>query len=331
MVKTSYFNDFLYIDMMQSVRKEDHRHDKACVRIELQSKGWNIDPMTEQEFKLIHAHRPKNLTSHMKQVCGNSRGGPNIKVIRQQTMELGGDEVRGEFCDYSVFVETKSKEGGIIEVFRGFNQNLNEAFDNEEDSILFAVRKDIRKCVIEFEHAYTKWKQMRLLARDRVIPFFNNLEKVDQKHLDSYGLKSTNNENISILVEKLNDWLQKENEAYDQDDTFYEEAKEFLRLAAIAAPGMFLQEDVSFIKIGKTLQCALLQAIYDATRMIRTGFIHLHQLSAGISVYAHQMFFLLNEDDYHPIENIPKRITVINPGKYIPFCKTAVLFLQSSY
>ena len=302
--------------MMQSVRKEDHRHDKACIRLELQSKGWNIDPMTEQEFKLIHAHRPRNLTSHTKPVQEGKSSDQNIKVIRQQTMELGGDEVRGEFCDYTIFVETKNKEGGIVEVFRGFNQNLNDAFENEEDSILFAVRKEIRKCIIEFEHAYTKWKQLRLLARDRIIPFFNDLEKVDQKDLDSYGLKSTNNENISILVEKLHKWLLNENDdSYNQDDVFYEEAKEFLRLAAIAAPGMFLQEDVSFIKIGKTLQCALLQAIYYATRMVRTGFIHLHQLAAGIRVYAHQMFFLLGEEDYRPIENMQKRITVINPGK----------------
>ena len=266
---------------MQSVRKEEERHDNAMGRYDLKSAGWNMDPLSAHEFKLIHAQRPKNLVCKSNRVYSNKKV-QDVKVIRQQTMELGGDEVRGEFCDYTIFAGVRNGEGDVIEAFRGFNQDLDGIFDKEDDSVLFVIRKEIRKCVIEFEHALTKWKQIRLMAKDRMIPFITkNLDKVDPKDLATYGLTTCSTSNISKICDSLADWRNTRYPSIEQPESHYSEAMNLIRIASIATPGMFVQEDVAFLAIGETLQSALVEAIIGTIKNDKKGFIQLHKKDIG--------------------------------------------------
>ena len=123
---------------MQTVRKEDEKQDKAHIMYDLRKKGWNTDPMTTSEFGLIHASRAKNLRCTIKGIYPKNEE-LGIKIIRRQTIEIGGERVSGEFNDYTIFIPTKSRSGDIVETFRGFNRNLENGFENEEKSVHFLI------------------------------------------------------------------------------------------------------------------------------------------------------------------------------------------------
>ena len=51
---------------LRQLRKEKDLHEDAYLEIELKKEGWNTDPMSIQEFCIIHQEMGKNLVSKLQ-------------------------------------------------------------------------------------------------------------------------------------------------------------------------------------------------------------------------------------------------------------------------
>ena len=77
-----------------------------------------LDPLTWNEFRMLQKSRTKDLVSRYKGKCKDSRK-LGFKVIRQQLVEMRGNEFNGDIATYSVWLTNKSGgEGSIADYLR---------------------------------------------------------------------------------------------------------------------------------------------------------------------------------------------------------------------
>ena len=299
---------------MNSVRKEDEISDSASIGQDLKKIGWKITPLSSAEFGFIHASRPKNLMCTIK--GSYPRMEPvGTKVIRKQTLEIGEEGVTGEFRDYTVFIPTKGRFGSVIEIFRGFNQNLKGSFDDEEKSVHFMLRSDIRKIILEFEHAMNWWEHVRAQAKNKKIRFINKeMDKIEERALKCYNLSTDSTKNVDRIFDELIKVKQIQQDSWAQTEEFLDKVINLIRRASIASPGMFALEEIAADLVVKALKCAMINAIKTTASMDDTGRLILEQMACVIRLYTNELH-LISNDPETKLDDLSKRITVINSGK----------------
>ena len=215
-------------------------------------------------------------------------------IFRQQLVEMGNDEVTCEINSYTVYVTNKTEEGQLIDQYRGFNHAINAEFTEEENYVLFTVRENVRKTILEFEHDYATWNHLRMQARQ------GQLES-NQELINEIGAGSTVKEEIEFHKE-LNRMIKIVKD--EPIKTAISNIEGFVaRFGATVPYKMVLTEDCHQMITG-VLKTCLLDAVESVSKAQLDGLIPWRRISHMISNYVGSQ---LNENW--------RRITTINMGK----------------